>query len=83
MCKSQINHGITLFDQTITEYEIIKSNELDGHFDVIHDGAKMTDFGPVEIAKICRQMMKGMENTLFDMLQSDYTKLRIRMEIEV
>lgn len=83
MSENRVNYGVTLFDQTITEYEIVKSNELEQRFDVIHDGAKMTDFGPVEIAQICRKMMKGMENTLFDMLQSDYTKLRIRMEIEV
>lgn len=76
-------YGKKLFDKTITKYEIIKSDEVDQYFDVIQDGKKLTEFGAVEIAKICRKMMKGMENTLFDMLQSDYTRLTIKMSIDV
>lgn len=76
-------YGKTLFDKTVTEYEIIKSDAAEQYFDVIHDGEKLTEFGAVQIAQISRRMMKGMENTLFDMLQSDYTKLKIRLEIEV
>lgn len=83
MCENRPIYGKTLFDKTTTVYEIIKSNELEQRFDVLHDGAKMTDFGPVEIAQICRKMIKGMENTLFDMLQSDYNRLTIRMSIDV
>lgn len=76
-------YGKTLFDKTITKYEIIKSDEVDQYFDVYQDDTKLTEFGAVQIAQICRRMMKGMENTLFDMLQSDYTRLTIRMTIDV
>ena len=83
MSENQIVYGATLFDKTVTEYEIVKANDFEQYFDVIQDGTKLTEFGAVQIAQICRKMAKGMENTLFDMLRSGYTKLKIRMEIEV
>lgn len=83
MSENQIVYGATLFDKTVTEYEIVKASDFEQYFDVIQDGTKLTEFGAVQIAQICRKMAKGMENTLFDMLQSGYTKLKIRMEIEV
>lgn len=83
MSENHIVYGATLFDKTVTNYEIVKTDDVDQYFDVIQDGKKLTEFGAVQIAQICRRMSKGMENTLFDMLQSGYTKLKIRMEIEV
>ena len=82
MSENHIVYGATLFDKTVTNYEIVKSDNVDQYFDVIQDGKKLTEFGAVQIAQICRRMMKGMENTLFDMLQSGYTKLEIRLEIK-
>lgn len=83
MSENHVIYGATLFDKTITKYEIVKSDSVDQYFDVYQDDKKLTEFGAVQIAQICRRMMKGMENTLFDMLQSDYTRLTIRMSIDV
>lgn len=83
MSENRPVYGKTLFDRTVTEYEIIKHDKFGQYFNVIQDNQPLTEFGPVEIAAICRKVSKGMENTLFDMLQSDYTKLKIRMEIEI
>lgn len=83
MSENHIIYGATLFDATVMNYEIVKADDVDQYFDVYQEGKKLTEFGAVEIAQICRRMSRGMENTLFDMLQSDYTKLKIRLEIEV
>lgn len=82
MSENHIVYGATLFDKTVTNYEIVKTDDIDQCFDVIQDGKKLTEFGAVQIAQVCRRMVRGMENTLFDMLQSGYTKLKIRLEIE-
>ena len=82
MSENHVVYGATLFDKTVTNYEIVKTDDIDQYFDVIQDGKKLTEFGAVQIAQVCRRMVRGMENTLFDMLQSGYTKLKIRLEIE-
>lgn len=83
MSENRNVYGSELFDKTITEYKIIKSKEVDQYFYVIHDGKMCTVFGAIEVPLVCRGMMKGLENTLLDMQQSDYTTLKIKLELEV
>ena len=35
MSENQIVYGATLFDKTVTEYEIVKTDDIDQYFDVI------------------------------------------------
>lgn len=82
MNKNRKYKNDNLFDKTYTEYKIERSNMVVPLFDVYHDGDIITLFRPVEIEKILPFVTKGMENTLKDLLQTDYKSITIKLELD-
>lgn len=81
MSKNRKHKRNSLFDKTYTEYKFERCNMVTPFFDVYHDKDIITLFRPAKIEEILPFVTKGMENTLTDLLQTDYKSLTIKLEL--
>ena len=81
MSKNRKHKKNNLFKKTYTEYKFERCNMVTPFFDVYHDEDIITLFRPAKIEEILPFVTKGMENTLTDLLQTDYKSLTIKLEL--
>lgn len=82
MNKNSKNKKKGLFEKTYTEFKIERCNMFTQLFDVYHDEELMTLFRPVSIEKILPFANKGLENTLRDLLKSDFKSITVKLELD-
>ena len=81
MSKNRKHKKNSLFDKSYTEYKFERCNMVTPFFDVYHDEDIITLFRPAKIEEILPFVTKGMENTLTDLLQTNYKSITIKLEL--